>query len=121
MAQELGKLSETHNRFEPARLLVAFNKEAASRFETGTPEIKRFILQILGSNPRLQDQELKIDAAKPFRRWSNLSDSGDLRAFLQEVRTFVADPETEEKLEKLRLLNDGDLSVPSSRNKRKAA
>lgn len=104
VAQELGKLSEAHDRFEPARLLVEFNKEAASRFETGTPEVKRFILQILGSNPRLHDQELKIDAAKPFRRWSKSSDSGDLRAFLQEVRTLVVKPESRKKLENIRQL-----------------
>jgi site-specific DNA recombinase len=121
VAQELGKLSEAHDRFEPAHLLVAFNKEAASRFETGTPEEKRFILQILGSNPRLQDRELKIDAAKPFRRWSKSSDSGDLRAFLQEVRTFVGNPESQQTRENIELLLRESPIAPDTAHKAKAA
>lgn len=121
IAQEIGKLGEIEERFEPARLLVAFNKEAALRFRAGTPEQKRLILQIVGSNPRLRDRELKIDAAKPFRRWSTAPTSGELRAFLREVRTFCADPSSREKLEKLRLLSDGGLIKPSSEDEMKAA
>jgi site-specific DNA recombinase len=102
VAQEIGKFAETGERFEPDRLLIQFNREAASRFNAGSPQKKRFILQILGSNPRLQDRELKIDAAKPFRRWSKESTFTDLRAFVHEVRTFVADRESRETLENVR-------------------
>ena len=102
VTQEMQKLTETRERFEPQRLLIQFNKEAASRFRVGSPSEKRMILGILGSNPRLQDRELKIDAAKPFRRWSATATSVELRAFLHDVRTFSALPESREKLERLR-------------------
>jgi hypothetical protein len=114
VAQELEKLGETGQRFEPDRLLIQFNKEAASRFETGTPQEKRFILQILGSNPRLRDRELMIDAAKPFRRWSKASDITDLRAFLHEVRTFLASSESYKKIEDVRKIFAVDSSHDSS-------
>lgn len=102
--QEIEKLGENMERFERVRLLVEFSKVAVPRFKAGTPQEKRFILQILGSNPRLQDRELKIDAAKPFRRWSKTPTSGDLRAFLQEVRTFLDGPDYRERLENVRKL-----------------
>jgi site-specific DNA recombinase len=121
VAQEIERLSDSENRFEPVSLLVAFNVEAASRFRSGTPEEKRLIFQILGSNPRLLDRELKIDAAKPFRRWSSSATSVDLRAFVHEVRTFVADPYSGKKLEKLRSLMNSDCTRVSPRTELKAA
>jgi len=60
------------------------------------------IVGILGSNPRLRDRELKIDAAKPFRRWSKTTTIGDLRAFVHDVRTFAVDETSEKKLENVR-------------------
>ena len=60
------------------------------------------IVGILGSNPRLRDRELKIDVAKPFRRWSKMTTIGDLRAFLQEVRTFATESSSREKIENIR-------------------
>lgn len=121
VAQELQKLAEASDRFEPAELLVAFSKEAASRFQTGSPDEKRLILQIVGSNPRLQDRELKIDAAKPFRRWSKTPTSVEMRAFVHEVRTLVADPEFGKKLGNIQQLMTTDLTKPGATNGRKAA
>jgi DNA invertase Pin-like site-specific DNA recombinase len=106
VAQEIERAAETENRFEPARLLVAFTKIAASRFRDGTPEEKRGIVEILGSNPRLRDRELRIDAAKPFRRWSASPTSTDLRAFLHEVRTFVEKRDPKEIVERVRRILD---------------
>jgi site-specific DNA recombinase len=118
--QELEKLSEDADRFEPYRLLVEFNKVLASRFLAGTPEEKRLTLQIVGSNPRLQDQELRIDAAKPFRRWSKDATNSDLRAFLHEVRTFLAEPESKEKLGNVRWLMKESHARQESGGKAKA-
>ncbi len=120
VAQQIGKVAQIDERFEPAQLIVSFNKEAASRFKRGGPDEKRLILQILGSNPRLRDRELKIDAAKPFRRWSTAPTSGDMRAFLHEVRTFVADTESEEKLGMIRQLMEGADTRPEEREVSKA-
>ena len=121
LAQEISRQRETRDRFEPVRDLVDFTRQLASRMEDGTPEEKRLLLEVIGSNPRLLDRQLKIDAAKPFRRWSESSTSIDLRAWVREVRTFVADPVSEEKLRKLRLLNDGSLTRRSTHAERKAA
>ncbi len=121
MAQEIAKLGQDEDRFEPARLLVAFNEEAASRFRTGTPDEKRLILQIAGSNPRLQDRELRIDAAKPFRRWSTTSTSIELRTFLHEVRTFLAEAESREKLGNIRQLMEGSPGGREATEEGKAA
>jgi DNA invertase Pin-like site-specific DNA recombinase len=120
VAQELEKLAETGQRFEPGRLLIQFNKEAASRFQAGSQQEKRFIVQILGSNPRLQDRELKIDVAKPFRRWSETTTISDLRAFLQEVRTFLDDPESEKKLSDIRKILTSSNTAPDLHDMEKA-
>lgn len=121
IAQELEKLQGTEERFEPERLLIQFNKEAASRFQAGSPQEKKFILQTLGSNPRLKDRELNIDAAKPFRRWSKTPTSSDLRAFLQEVRTFVADPISLKKVEEIRTLLEENTRTSDAQEESKAA
>jgi hypothetical protein len=107
LAQEIEQAAQPEDRFEPVRLLLAFSKIAASRFREGTPEGKRVIVEILGSNPRLRDRELKIDAAKPFRRWSQTPTNTDLRAFLHEVRTFAALAESGEMVERLRRVLEG--------------
>jgi hypothetical protein len=52
-------------------------------------ERKRLILTIVGSNLLLKDQQLNIDARKPFRRWTKTSNISDVRAFVRDVRTFV--------------------------------
>jgi site-specific DNA recombinase len=121
VTEEIGKLAESRGRFEPYRLLIQFNKDAASRFRVGAPHEKRLILGILGSNPRLRDRELKIDVAKPFRRWSETPTSIDLRAFLQEVRTFLAEPESEEKLGNVWQLMEGSHAGQEAIEERKAA
>jgi hypothetical protein len=66
------------------------------------------IVGILGSNPRLRDRELKIDAAKPFRRWSKTTTIGDLRAFVHDVRTLAADESSEKRLENTRTFMEAD-------------
>jgi len=105
VAEEIGKLAESRGQFEPYRLLIQFNKDAASRFRAGAPHEKRLILGILGSNPRLRDRELKIDVAKPFRRWSGTATISDLRAFVHDVRTFGADPANQDQIDAIRELN----------------
>jgi len=79
------------------------------------------ILGILGSNPRLRDRELKIDAAKPFRRWSKTTTIGDLRAFVHDVRTFVTDEGSERKLENIRELMEADHARQDADEEDKAA
>ncbi len=121
VTEEIGKLAETGGRFEPYRLLIQFNKEAASRFRAGAPHEKRIILGILGSNPRLRDRELKIDVAKPFRRWSETPTSIDLRAFVHDVRTFLAGRESRKILENVRQFMEMDQAKQKEDKADKAA
>jgi DNA invertase Pin-like site-specific DNA recombinase len=121
IGQEIAKLRDAESQFEPARLLVAFNERAASRFLDGSPENKRLMLQTVGSNPRLKGRELKIDAAKPFRRWSKESSILEMRAFLHEVRTFLAESESRERLGNIRRLMEGLLTRREANEEDKAA
>ena len=116
--QEIEKVGEDEDQFEPTRLLLRFNKEAALRFETGSPGEKRYVIQMLGSNLRLQDREVRIDVAKPFRRWPQEPTVTEMRAALHEVRTFVADPESREKLGNIRQLMEGRSPKPRDRKER---
>ena len=59
------------NWFEPARMFLLFSVHAAKWFLKGNDEQKRLILEIAGSNPVLRKRNLKIDAKKPVRRWSD--------------------------------------------------
>jgi hypothetical protein len=79
------------------------------------------ILGILGSNPRLRDRELKIDAARPFRRWSPTATSVELRAFLHNVRTFSADKASEKILEEIRSVMETDKDGQEAAEEAKAA
>ncbi|MFY9561288.1 MAG: recombinase family protein [Terriglobales bacterium] len=88
IAQRVEKLSVTRGRFEPARSLISFNTSLVSRFQTPNLQQKRLILTITGSNLVLKDRKLKIDARKPFRRWSKSPSFSEMRAFVRDVRTF---------------------------------
>jgi hypothetical protein len=87
-AQAIETLAKQGSRFEPERMLISFSKTAASRFTAADLQAKRLILTITGSNPLLKDQNLNIDAQKPFRRWSKTANYSDMRAFMKDVRTL---------------------------------
>jgi site-specific DNA recombinase len=65
--QELEKLAQADDWFEPVRDILEFRQRAVSLFKTGTEEVKRRVFKILSSNPLLTDKMLKADARKPFR------------------------------------------------------
>lgn len=54
--------------FEPARMLMEFSTVAAPAFRDGDVDIRRFILETVGSNLVLTDRRFNGDAKKPFRR-----------------------------------------------------
>ena len=89
LARELANHEKNQVWFEPLKELISFNNCLVSSFKNGDIQKKRLILNAVGSNLVLKDQELKIDARKPFRRWSNSSNFSDLRAFMRAVRTFL--------------------------------
>lgn len=101
--------------FEPLDLVLSFNKSAVSWFETRNARKQRTIIAITGSNLVLNDQELTIDARKPFRRWPKKPTVSQMCAFLDDVRTFAGEPGSEELFRKIRGLTEGqDFSTSAS-------
>jgi site-specific DNA recombinase len=98
VAEELRAKAKGQNRFELSEILVSFNQFAEQCFTKGSREAQRFVLQLCGSNFLLGNQEAMIDGRKPFREWSDDSTITDLRAFVEDVKTFVSDPHNEENL-----------------------
>jgi site-specific DNA recombinase len=90
VAQRVQNLENQAIRFEPTQLLVSFNKNLVSQFVSGDLHRKRLILNIVGSNLSLTDRKLNIHARKPFRQWPNSPTFSDWRAFVKDVRTFLA-------------------------------
>ncbi len=89
LRQNLERLKEGVSWFEPAEALLSFSRRAVSCFATGDFRVKRFIVEIVGSNPVLRDGQLSIEAKKPFRRWAGTVDISTVRADLEEVRTLL--------------------------------
>jgi len=108
VAEELAKKARGQKQFELSEILVSFNQTAAHCFSPGSNEAQRFILQICGSNFLLANQEVLIDARKPFRRWTPSATITDLRAFVEDVRTFVSEPANEAVLSKMQALQDNE-------------
>jgi hypothetical protein len=74
--------------FEPEKMLAMFRYRAISWFDSGDCEAKRMILQILGSNPTLEDKKLSIQAKNPFRLDAEPTPIASLLADLDDVRTL---------------------------------
>jgi site-specific DNA recombinase len=121
VAEELAAKARGQKRFELSDILVSFNQIAEKCFAPGSREAQRFILQICGSNFLLGNQEALIDARKPFRRWTEDATFSDLRAFVEDVRTFVGDGANEEPLAKMQALLKGSASLSESKDTKLAA
>ena len=91
IAQKLAMYDPNQDRFEPAQTLISVNNRLISCFKSGDLHQRRFILNTVGSNLVLKDQKLSIDVRKPFRRWSTSSTYSEMRAYLEDIRTFLAD------------------------------
>lgn len=87
LAHQQAHLADSTNWIEPCEVLISFSNKAAELFQRGDPATKRRIVQTVGSNPRLKNGILSIEARKPFRRWSKKSPIPERCAFLDDVRT----------------------------------
>lgn len=90
--------------FEPERLVAELCFRAVSWFDAADPAIQRELVEIVGSNPRLVDRELKLEAAMPFRRKPKQSDISFLRGALNDVRTLHTDPNLLITIDRIRAL-----------------
>jgi len=106
--QRLTSAEEKVNRFEPEDILISFNDCLVSWFSRADLEGKLLVLEIIGSNPRLKDKKLSIEATKPFRRWQKEKKFTGMRAYVEEVRTFFESqsPEAIKMIEKLKRWKD---------------
>jgi hypothetical protein len=52
---------------DTAAAALLFSSHASAWFDAGSPDVRRAILSIVGSNFQLQDKVLTIEAQKPFR------------------------------------------------------
>lgn len=59
-------LERQQSWFEPAELLISFSKHAVSWFVRGEPQVRRLILETVGSNYTLTNKKLNADTVKPF-------------------------------------------------------
>jgi hypothetical protein len=89
--ERLKELDQQAEWFEPSERLVSLCSRAVDRFDSGEIEEKRLILKTIGSNPVLTDQELSIEALKPFRVWTGNEGIPEVRRFVQDVREVFSD------------------------------
>ncbi len=89
LRESLERLSRARSWFEPAREFVLSNAGLISRFERAEPREKRLIVETVGSNPRLRDRTVLLEANKPFRRWSKQPSNSEMWRYVEDVRTLA--------------------------------
>lgn len=78
----------TADVIEPWSDIVWFSFQAAQRFRTADPIVKRQIVEIVGSNPLLKDKILSIETAKPFAVLADFAQCPSLLASVDDIRTL---------------------------------
>jgi site-specific DNA recombinase len=92
--------------FEPAKKLLLFNNRMQEWYADGDAHTRGLILRTVGSNPTLRSKVLKVDAKKPFRRWSETPSHSVMSGLVQDVRTFCRDSDAATLLNQIRVLED---------------
>ena len=64
--ERLVNIEREPNWFELSGLIISFRNRALAWFHAGSDDVKRLILQTIGSNYRLTDKKLTGEAMKPF-------------------------------------------------------
>jgi DNA invertase Pin-like site-specific DNA recombinase len=94
--------------FEPCRELILFWSRAADCFRAAPAEIKRVILQTVGSHLTLTDKTVSITATKPFILRDASATFSQMCGFVHEVRTRAQwrDPELSRLLGNVKRVNE---------------
>jgi len=91
LERQIARLSRNgRNWLEPAKSVVEVQSRALKRFSTGSREVKRLLVTLLGSNPTLSDGKLRIEARSPFRRWASVDSVSERCTLATDVRTLAA-------------------------------
>lgn len=91
------KADDATDRFEPIPDLISFRNRAVFWFQHGDPKSKRLILETVGSNLRLKDKRLSIEAAKCFRQIGESGSQHTVLAYINDVRTLIQNGDAETK------------------------
>lgn len=108
MKERLAKMNTVQEWFEPTELLISFSKCLVSWFLKGGDEIKRLILETVGSNFTLIDKKLNIEAMKLFMQLGNTHSNPQLCGVVKNLRTLIEqnDPEIMRVVRNIRLLQE---------------
>lgn len=106
LRQNLIRLKNRDGWFEPSRFLVSFSNRAVSWFKNGDEEVKRLILQSVGSYPMLKDRKVSIVLKKPFRSCAGTASRRIMCSILKDVRTLVDDIDFLSTIQSIRLLHE---------------
>jgi hypothetical protein len=93
LTDQLAAVSRARDRFEPFQVLVSFSRQAVDWFQHGDDTVRKLILETVGSNFRLREKILLIDAAKPFLLSSIFDACCVPSAEVDDVRTLLETPE----------------------------
>jgi site-specific DNA recombinase len=87
--QQVEKMADDKDEFEPIGDFILLRKRATDWFRHGSPQTKKQILHVTGSNLSLGNKMLNIDARKPFRQMRQHISYSQQLAFINDVRTWV--------------------------------
>ncbi len=79
--------------FEPVSGAIYLRNMALEWFKHGDIEMKKLILETIGSNPTLTAKKLNIEARKPFQRRLKNERISQVRAFIDNIRTDLFNDE----------------------------
>jgi hypothetical protein len=85
-------------------MFISLSNRAVSWFTEGDDQVKRLILEIVGSNLALMDRKLSIEARKPFRAWSQKPSFSELCGAIEDVRTLTLKDQLGQTIEKMETL-----------------
>ena len=92
------------NSIEPFSEVISFSIKATDWFRRADDQSKRLILETVGSNLFLSDKKLNIQAKKPFQQLAQMPQFLRRRAIVDDVRTFLDDPDIKHIVQNIKLL-----------------
>jgi len=106
LSQTLEQMGKQNSRFEFLQEFISFGGRAISWFSRGNNQIKRQILETVGSNLTLKDKKLSIEVRKPFRLFSKSDELPEMWTFIEDVRTLFKEsaPSLEKTMDGIRRL-----------------
>lgn len=106
LRERLEKVEGKHSWFESSELLISFSNHAVSWFLRGAPEVKRLIMETVGSNYTLTNKKLNGDTAKPFVVFAESPYIFCMCGVVNDVRTLIEsmDPNTMRVLHNIRII-----------------